>query len=73
MFECCLVLILWLLQFRRLSFFVFQSGSSVFVAFEVYVVDACAFDRCALDFSRKFLLFPYSLRVSAPHNVFPRL
>ena len=51
----------------------FQNVSFVCVAFEVYVVDVCAFERCALDFNRKFLLFPCSLRVSAPHNVFPRL
>ena len=44
-----------------------------FFAFAMYVVDMCAFERCALDFDRMFLLFPFSFRVSAPHNVFVRL
>ena len=69
MFERCLVLILLLVQIRRFFCFIFfQSVSFVFVAFEVYVVDVCAFERGALDFNRKLLLFPFSLRVSAPHN-----
>ena len=50
-----------------------RSVSVVFVAFEVYVVDVCAFERCALDFNRMFLLFPFGFRVIAPHNVFVRL
>ena len=47
--------------------------SFAFFAFAIYVVDMCAFERCALDFNRMFLLFPFSFRVSAPHNVFVRL
>ena len=46
----------------------FQNVSFVFVAFEIYVVDVCAFERGALDLNRKFLLFLFSLKVSAPHN-----
>ena len=41
-----------------------------FVAFAMHVVDMCAFERCALDFNRMFLLLPFSFRVIAPHNVF---
>ena len=68
MFECCLVLILLLLQFSSVVVVLFQSVCFVFVAFEVYVVDVCAVERGALDFNRKLLLSPFSLRVSAPHN-----
>ena len=89
MFALCLAFILLLfaiyvflvVQCLSFAFFAFEmyvpDVFAVFLwrffAFAIYVVDMCAFEGCALDFNRMFLLLPFSFRVIAPHNVFVRL